>query len=153
MPHQTIKIPRAHLIMGLCLPLAVLIGYFVAEPLDSSSLGVLMLVLAVLSMPILMKWYHPLLVFSFNAVFVFGFLPGGLPMWVFVAVIGFLFAALNRCMDSNHRLMIGGALPRALLCLGAVVAATALATGGAGLRALGSSSYGGKHYLNITAAI
>src|SRR5437870_4389150 len=112
MPHQAIKIPRAHLIMGLCLPLAVLIGYFVAEPLNSSSLGVLMLVLAVLFAPIMIRWYHPLLVFSINAAFIVGFLPGGLPMWVVIAVVGLLFSALNRCVDSNRRLMIGGAVPR-----------------------------------------
>src|SRR5437879_3181780 len=37
---SSINVPRTHLIMGLCLPLAVLLGYFVAQPLDSVSIAV-----------------------------------------------------------------------------------------------------------------
>src|SRR2546425_636943 len=36
---NTINIPRTHLIMGLCLPLAVLLGYFLAEPMESGGIG------------------------------------------------------------------------------------------------------------------
>ena len=53
---RAIHIPKTHLIMALCLPLAVILGYFLAEPLDSGSLGVVVFVLVVLSVPILMKW-------------------------------------------------------------------------------------------------
>ena len=35
---NTINIPKTHLIMGLSLPLAVLLGYFVAEPMELDSL-------------------------------------------------------------------------------------------------------------------
>ena len=35
---NAINIPKTHLIMGLSLPLAVLLGYFVAEPLELGSL-------------------------------------------------------------------------------------------------------------------
>ena len=45
---NTINIPKTHLILGLCLPLAVLLGYFVAQPLDSVSIGVVFMVLALL---------------------------------------------------------------------------------------------------------
>src|SRR6266853_1794925 len=61
MANTTINIPRPHLIMGLCLPLAVLIGYFLAEPMDSGSIAIVVLVLAVLSVPELTK---PLLFLS-----------------------------------------------------------------------------------------
>ena len=46
---SSINIPKTHLIMGLCLPLAVLLGYFLAEPLDSASLAVVVFVLVILA--------------------------------------------------------------------------------------------------------
>ncbi len=59
---NAINIPKTHLIMGLSLPLAVLLGYFVAEPMELGSMAVVVFVLAVLSIPLLMKWYYPVLV-------------------------------------------------------------------------------------------
>jgi hypothetical protein len=77
---NTINFPRSHLIMGLCLPLAVLLGYLLAEPLDSASLGVIVFVLIILGVPLLMKWHHPLLILSWNAYISTFFLPGSRPL-------------------------------------------------------------------------
>src|SRR6266404_3369398 len=96
---NTIKIPRTHLIMGLCLPLAVLLGYFLAEPLESGSIAVVVMVLAVFCVPALMKWHHPLLVLSWNVALLPIFLPGAPPVWVLVAMASILFAVLNRSVD------------------------------------------------------
>ena len=69
MANNTFSVSRAQLIYALCLPLAVVVGYFLADPLESSSMAVIVLVTGVLAVPVLMKWYHPLLVFSCNASF------------------------------------------------------------------------------------
>ncbi len=42
---NAINIPKTHLIMGLSLPLAVLLGYFIAEPMELGSLAVVVFVL------------------------------------------------------------------------------------------------------------
>ena len=63
---STFAVTRNHLIFGLCLPLAVLMGYLLAEPLESTSLTVLLMIGAVLLVPVLMRWYHPLLILSCN---------------------------------------------------------------------------------------
>jgi hypothetical protein len=34
---NTIRVPRARLILGICMPLAVLLGYFLAEPLAKAA--------------------------------------------------------------------------------------------------------------------
>lgn len=39
---NTINMPRSHVILGLSLPLAVLIGYSLAEPMDLSSIAVVL---------------------------------------------------------------------------------------------------------------
>ena len=46
---NAINIPKTHLILGLSLPLAVLLGYFLAEPVELGSMAVVAIVLAVLS--------------------------------------------------------------------------------------------------------
>jgi hypothetical protein len=153
MANNTFTVSRAQLIYGLCLPLAVIVGYFLADPMESSSMAVVVLVTGLLSVPVFMRGYHPLLVFSCNAAFVFGFLPGYPPMWIIMALIGALFMVLNRCVDGNRRILVGGPIAWSLICLVVVVVATALMTGGAGLRAMGSTTYGGKRYIFIACAV
>ena len=67
--------------MGLSLPLAVLLGYFVAEPMELGSMAVVVFVLVVLAIPLMMKWYYPLLVLAWNAAFSPVFLPGRPALW------------------------------------------------------------------------
>ena len=76
MANRSITIPKAHLIMALCLPLAVLLGYMLAEPMDGGTFGVVTFVFVVLVVPLLMKWYHPLLIISWNCFTNLAFLPG-----------------------------------------------------------------------------
>src|SRR5258708_30200064 len=91
-------VSRSHLIYGLCLPLAVLIGYLLAEPLDSGSMAVVSFVICVLSIPLVMRWHHPMLVFSCNAWIIFYFLPGNPPLWIVLAFISLFLSVVNRSM-------------------------------------------------------
>src|ERR1017187_5077670 len=101
---NTINIPKTHLIMGLSLPLAVLLGYFLAEPLELGSMAVVVFVLVVLSLPLMMKWYHPLLVFGWNAAICPAFLPGRAKVWAMLAFLGLFFAVLNRSEEHTSEL-------------------------------------------------
>ena len=49
---NTFVASRAHIIWGVCLPLAILVGYLLADPVDQGSLAVLVLLAAVLSVPL-----------------------------------------------------------------------------------------------------
>ncbi len=153
MANQSINIPRPHLIMGLCLPLAVLIGYLLAEPMESGSLAVVLLVLAVLLVPIMMKWHHSLLIVAWNAAMVPVFLPGRPYLWMVMAFGSLLFAVLNRSVNPARRFTNVPSITKSLLFLAAVVVATALMTGGIGLRSFGADRYGGKGYFYIMAAV
>lgn len=151
---STFTVSRNHLIYGLCLPLALLLGYLLAEPLESSSLAVVVLVLSVLLMPLLMKWYHPALVLSWNSTFYIPLLSGSPPAWVCLVGLGMAFMVLSMCVDSRQRRFAGaGQAARPLIALGVVAFVTALLTGGIGLRVLGSSAYGGKKFVFIVVAI
>jgi hypothetical protein len=150
---NTIKIPRNHLIMGVCLPLAVLVGYFMAEPLEPRGLAVIVLILSVLSVPLLMEWHHPILVLGWNAYIAPVFFPGRLYLWVVLAVVSLFFAVLNRSVNPQRSFIHVPSLTRSLFFLLAVVAATAALTGGISANSLGSAHFGGKCYVYVFGAV
>ncbi len=150
---STFAVTRKHLIFGLCLPLAVLLGYLLAEPYASSSLSLLFVFFAVLTIPILMRWYQPLLMFCWSLTAAPIFLPGRMPVWIGMSFVGLFFVILNRSVDRNFRLTNVPALTWPMVTLLMVVIATALATGGVGLRTFGSQSVGGKGYVYLLAAV
>src|SRR3954452_17080304 len=143
---NTINIPRSHLILALCLPLAVILGYFLAEPLDSGSMAVILLILCVLAVPLMMAWHHPLLVLSWNAIVAPAFLPGQPLAWMIMAASSLLFAMLNRAVKPNSQFIVVPSLVKPLLFLGGVVVITAMLNGGLGLRSMGASRYGSRNY-------
>jgi hypothetical protein len=150
---NTAVISRAHLIYGVCLPLAVLVGYLLAEPLDSGSIAVVVLVLSILSIPILMRWHHALLIFSCNAVVLPLFVPGQPSLWMMMAAISMGFLVLNRAIGREVPFFKARQVSVALIILGAVVFLTAYATGGIGFAVFGSSAAGGKRYISIFCGI
>lgn len=141
------------MIFGLCLPLAVLLGYFLADPLGFSSMALIILVLAVLSIPLWMRFHHPLLILSWNAWITPAFLPGRPFAWTVLAVVSLLFGVVNRSTDSRCRFLTPPAVTWSLLSLLVVLAMTAFLQGGIGLRSLGSERYGGKAYFYIVCAV
>lgn len=139
--------------MGVCLPLAVLLGYVIAQPLESGTLAVIILIFSVLVTPLLMKWYHPVLILSWNACVTPFFLPGQFNLWVLVAIIALFFAMLNRSVNPEKKLIHVPEITMPLLFLTGVVLVTALLTGGIGIRSLGGERYGGSRYVYIFAAV
>lgn len=150
---NTVAISRTHLIYGVCLPLAVLLGYLLADPFDSGSVAVTVLVLTVLSVPIFMRWHHALLIFSCNALIYPMFIPGRPTPIMMMASISMLFLVLNRCLGRNVQFFRAPQVSYALIALIAVVMAVAYSTGGIGFAALGATGGGGKRYLMLICGI
>jgi O-antigen ligase len=153
MANSSIRIPKTHLIMALCLPLAVLVGYMLADPFESGSIAVLVLVLSVLAVPLILKWYHPLLVLSWNASITPVFFPGRAPLWLPLAFVALLIAIINRAANPDEKFINVPSLTRPMLLLATVVFVTGLMTGGFGLRVLGSAEEGGRKYYELLGAI
>src|SRR6267378_2610402 len=127
---STFVVSRSHIIYALCLPLAVLIGYFLAEPLESGSIAIVVFVLSVLCLPLLMKWYHPLLVMSWNAIICPVGLPGRPYLWMIMSALGLLIAVLNRSVNPHKRFINAPSLTKPLIFLSGVVIITAALNGG-----------------------
>jgi hypothetical protein len=150
---NTSVISRKHVIFGLCLPLAILLGYLLAEPLESSSLAIVTMVICVLLLPLMLRWYHPLLIVSWNATLFLGFLPGRPHLWILLAFVGLLMAVLGRAVSPDRKFLLAPKVTWSLGCFIAVVIVTGCLTGGFGLEMLGSDRVGGKGYFFMLAAV
>ncbi len=145
-------IPRKLIIFGIVLPLAAFVGYLLASP-DFSSLALVGLFFGVLTVPLFLRWHHPILVFTWNLSLILAFLPGAPPLWMPAGLISLSLVLLSRILDKELRLLHVPSVSWSLLCLGLVVVFTMKMTGTIGLRSLGGASYGGKKYFFILLAI
>ena len=146
-------LPRGLLVYGLCLPLAVLLGYLLATPSAFRSFTIVALVLCVLAIPLLLRWHFVILFASWNAAILFPFLPGQPYIWTVAALGSLILTLLQRIMDKRYEALSVPSLTRPLVLLGIWVTITAGVTGGFGGRALGEELWGGKKYLGVLGAI
>ena len=144
------------MIYGLTLPLAVMLGYMLTSDDQQSIVMVVGGVAFALTIPLLIQWYHPALILSWNTVVSFTFMPGAPYFWMVMAGLGLVFTVFNRILDRQRRESTFCHVPPvtwAIIFFGLVVFTTAQMTGGIGLRSLGGSTYGSKGYFTILAAI
>ncbi len=141
------------MILGLCLPLAILLGYLLAEPMESSTLTIVVMVLGVLLVPFALRWHHAFLVFSWGASINLGFLPGRPQLWMLMALVSLLLAVLTRAVHPERKFLLEPKVIRPLGCLMVVVLVTAALTGGLGVSAIGSDRVGGRGYFYMLAAV
>ena len=150
---STFAVTRNHLIFGVCLPFAVLLGYLLADVRDPVSMVIIATAIAGLSFPLLMRWYHPILIFSWNLTAQATFLPGAPFLWAFFSLLGIFFAMLNRSINSENKFAHVPSLTLPISVFAVVIIVTAAMTGGINLQIFGSSSGGGKQYFYILTAI
>jgi O-Antigen ligase len=144
---------RALIVYAICVPLAIFVGYTLANPLDYSSLGFFGVLLAILASPILLRWHYPLLLFSWYSSVTFAFLPGKPSLWLFMTVVSLSLSILERILNNRMHFIRVPQITWPLLVMLGVVFLTAELTGGFGLKALGSSVYGGKKYVFLVLSI
>lgn len=145
---------RNYLIFGVCLPFAVLLGYHLADINDPVSKFVFAAAITGLCSPLLIRWYHPLLVLSWNMTAQIGFLPGAPLLWAFLSLVGVFFAILNRSLHPENKISLVPYLTLPMLFFAGVILVTAEVTGGINISTLGATaSQGGRRYFYILAAI
>ncbi|HYG34975.1 MAG TPA: O-antigen ligase family protein [Clostridia bacterium] len=143
---------RALLVYALVLPAALFLGFMVATPTDTSSMIITGVVIMALSLPLLLKWHHPMLFLFWNMTAVAFFLPGSPELWLIVAFVSLGFALVERALSKEMRFIPALSITMPVIFLVAVVLITAQFTGGIGFRALGGQTVGGKAYLFIIGA-
>jgi hypothetical protein len=140
---------RSLIVYGICVPLAIFVGWTLANPLDLDTLGFYGLVGAVLISPIILRWHTELLVFSWFASISVCVLPGAPALWLVMVVVSLTISVLDRIISNDQKFIRVPQVTWPLIAFMAVVIVTAELTGGIGVRALGGAVYGGKKYIYL----
>jgi len=144
---------RSLIVYAVVVPLAITVGYMLTNPMDYSTLGLFGIVGLVLVSPLLLRMHYPLLLFSWFCVIKVFFLMTGPNLWLVMVVLSLGISVLERTLNSQMHFIRVPQITWPLIALIAVVIVTAEATGGFGLRALGSAVYGGKKYVYLLIGI
>jgi hypothetical protein len=144
---------RTLVVYAFCVPLAMLVGYLLADPFQQVSMMFGAAIVAVLIFPLLMKWHYPLLILSFGMPVTLFFLPGRPSLFLAMVAASLTISVAERILDRNQRGLSVPSVRWSLLAFLAVVYVTAKLTGGFGLRSMGSDVYGGKKYIFLIIGI
>src|ERR1035437_6311641 len=137
---------RSLLIYGLCLPLAVFLGYLLATSLDLTTVMVVVFILSMLAIPLLLRWHHAWLIATWNMTVMLFFVPGRPPVWMALAAISLGISILQYMLNRKMKFLHAPSVTCPLILLAAVIFVTAGLTGGLGARVFGGDTYGGKKY-------
>jgi len=144
---------KSLVIYAICVPLAVIIGYMLTDPLQFSTFAYAGVVGLVLFFPLLLRWHYPLLLFSIGSNVIIFFLMGRPAFWLVMVALSLGISVLERAMSSQKHFIRVPQITWPLICMIGVVFLTAKLTGGMGLRSLGSDVYGGKKYIFLVMSI
>ena len=144
---------RSLLIYGLCLPLAVFLGYLLATPLDLTTIMVVVLILSMLAIPLLLRWHHAWLIATWNMSAMLFFVPGRPQVWMALAAISLVISILQYALNRQMKFLHAPSIAWPMIFLAAIIFVTAELTGGFATRLSGGNIYGGKKYFTILAAV
>ena len=144
---------RSLAIYGLCLPLAVFLGYLLASPPDLDTLIFVGVLLFIITLPMFLRWHHAWLIAGWNMSAAIFFLPGRPQLWMGMTVISLLISIGQYALRRERNFLPVPSLMWPLILLAVVTLVTAELTGGIGLRSMGSDVYGGKRYFYLAGAI
>jgi len=144
---------KAIIIFALVIPLALILGYSLATPLDFSTLAILGSILALLCLPWILRWHHFLLFLSWNLGALVFFLPGRPEFWIFMTLISFFITLVQRAVSGRLEMTPPAFIMWPLFFLLAVVLVTGRLRGGIGFSSMGGGTAGGRHYIYIIFAI
>src|SRR5580693_9671847 len=88
------SIHRILIAYAVAIPLALVLGYWVATP-DLASVAAVGFVFFCLALPLVIRWHHALLIASWNSAFILGFMPGQPRVWLLLAGMAFGLAVVN----------------------------------------------------------
>jgi len=144
---------KALVTFAILLPVAIILGYTLSNPLSYSTFATIGIVLGVMTFPFFLKWHQPMLILCWNLAAIIPFIKGQPRIGLVVAALAFSLALFERALDRNMRFVQVWQVTTPLFLLALVVLLTSGLTGGIGLRTFGSEVYGGKKYVFLLASI
>src|SRR6266404_8765383 len=116
---------RSLVVYTVCLPLAVFLGYSLANPLDITTYVVLGIVIMVMMIPLFLRWHHSWLITTWNMNAVLFFFPGRPRIGLGLCVISLFISVFHYILDRRRKFISVPSLTRPLIFLTVVVLITA----------------------------
>src|SRR6266702_4911138 len=133
---------RSLLIYGICVPLALMLGYLITTPYNFTSFSVVGAVLFLLLIPLLLRWHQVWLFATWNMSAVMFFLPGRPLVWLVLVWISLLIAFVGYILNRERKFLHVPELTWPMVLMVVIVLVTAQFRGGFGLQSLGSQTFG-----------
>src|SRR5258706_12398830 len=105
MTTAAVSLFRSLMIYGICVPLALMLGYLITTPYDFTSFTVVGAVLFLLLIPLLLRWHQVWLFATWNMSVVLFFLPGRPLLWLPLAWISLLMAFVGHILNRNRKFL------------------------------------------------
>jgi len=146
---------RTLIIYSICLPLAIIVGYFLATtPTDFTSFVTIVILLCLMTIPLFLRWHYPWMILTWNMSAILFFFPGKPFIGWFVILISLFISVLQYILNRQLKFISAPIIVKPLLFILLVVVLTARLTGGIGLNVLGGGeNVGGKRYLCLILAV
>src|SRR5215469_4487531 len=93
---------RTVAVYAVCVVLAIVIGVLMTNPLTYSSLGFMGFLCAILCLPILIRWHHPLMIFSWNMPVVLFFLKGSPKLFLVMITVSLAVSIMERALNQRR---------------------------------------------------
>lgn len=145
-PNSALRMMLTYVVI---IPLAMLMGYLLTNPLDYGTLGFLGLLIAVIISPIFIKWHYPILVFGLSCPMICFFLIGKPQLSQVVVMLTFVIGITERILSGEKRLISVPVMTWPLLFIAAMAYMTAELNGGIGLHSMGGDTGGGRKYITL----
>jgi O-Antigen ligase len=144
---------RSLIIYAICLPLAVVLGYILADWENTPNFFAIIILLSLLMLPMLLRWHHLWLIALWNVQAVIFFLPGRPGTMLAMAAISLFISIIQHTLNRQVQFIHVPTIAWPIIFLTAVILVTAKLTGGIGLAIGGGGNVGGKKYLFLLGAI
>lgn len=147
------EIPKTALLTAAAVPLALLVGFMLANPFSPATFGVVGGVALILCLPLLLAHHQMLLFACWNSTLIAFFLPGQPHLATVLACGSLAVAVFDRTLGKTTTPIRPFQLTLPLVLLAAVVVVTAVLNGGIGGRVFGTERWGLRNYVYIFGAL
>lgn len=143
------EIPRVVLAVGLVVPLALIVGLTLVNPVSLPAFAVVGGIALLLCLPLLLAHHHLLLLACWNSTLIVFFVPGQPHLATLLACGSLAIVVISRMVRKGEDAVRPLKLTLPLCLLAAVVVVTAVINGGIGGRVLGTERWGLRNYVFI----
>src|SRR5271163_1852866 len=123
--NNTPALIRSLIIYALCIPVAVWLGFMLADPFNRATFSYFGIMALILITPLLFRWHHFLMIAGWNFTMTIFFLPGTPPVWLLLTALSLGLSVLHRTINEKAHFLSAPSIAAPLIFFLAVILFTA----------------------------